>query len=560
MKKFKITFLLIFIGLFMYSFFTNCDFSKLNNPADDLDIRVKSIARETLVSVEIIDAKTGELVNNQVNIEFSGIDQGTVISTINEPMSNVIIDKGLLLFAIQDGIMPSNDNPIKLNILCSSNQHLPTSKPIKIYHDGMNTFSITLTNLNNTPQGVKTNIETKGSTGSSGTSQDIVVSSGEEAGSGAGASIQIKQGTKLKDANGNILTGQVQTRVTYFSPLEQQSLSAFPGGFVVELDDGREGVFVTAGFVAVDITVGGIEVEQFEGGEVKVQIDIPSGTINPITGVEVKAGDEVPVYSYDEDNGRWDFENNVTVPSGKSLAKGKNGHTVTIENLEHLSYWNLDWFGEGSCSEGVTLNFVATAGCYSNVKVEIVDAITELPVSWWSSNIIYKDDNEKTLYQVPGNTPVKVKVYDYVNYWTNGALLGEVTVPDLCATGSTIDVEFQATGIVFSLEVIIECDNSQLQLDGYPIWTQKYGEAWNYLGMLQAGELEACFENNKYYNFAIFFDGTWHYANEFIDDIVALAASRGITLQTNSSGFILMDQQNSSYTIILKDIDEICDR
>ena len=69
-----------------------------------------------------------------------------------------------------------------------------------------------------------------------GADEDIIADSGVEPKTGASAKISIAKGTVLKDRNGNALSGEVKTRVTYFNPKDEQSLNSFPGGFAVDAD------------------------------------------------------------------------------------------------------------------------------------------------------------------------------------------------------------------------------------------------------------------------------------------------------------------------------------
>ncbi len=344
--------------------------------------------------------------------------------------------------------------------------------------------------------------------------------------------------------------------------MNEQSLSAFPGGFVVSTqnEDAREeGIFTTAGFVAVDMSVNNTPVEQFDG-DVSIDIDIPAGTMNPETGQPVQPGDVIPLYSYDEDTGEWTFERDVTIPSnGSGLAKGHPGnYRVTIDNITHLSYWNLDWFDTDYCETGVTLNFVSETGCFSAVKAEMVDASTGQPLNSWSDKVIYPNNAEKTLLYAPSGTPVIVRVYEYISYYQSGNLLGEQRIEDLCATG-TVDVVFQNDQAPVSMRCIVRCGNQQINLSGYPIYARIEGRSsWSNLGTLDNGELNACFDAGERYDFRIYHDGQWYYAGNYAQEIAEYAAQSDVTLDVNSEGILIADNL-TSFTIVLDNIDAICD-
>ena len=177
--------------------------------------------------------------------------------------------------------------------------------------------------------------------------------------------MQFSKGTTFKGKDGNVLTGEVKTRVTYFSPQEEQALNSFPWGFSVNTGTER-GSFVTAGFTAIDMTVGGTKVKNFGSG-IDLAIDVPSDLINPVTGSTIVPGDIIPLWSYDEDTGDWKKEGDVTVPNALAKnAKGKSVYKVST-TISHLSYWNLDWFHD-ACYEGISIN--VTGGCFPYLKIK----------------------------------------------------------------------------------------------------------------------------------------------------------------------------------------------
>jgi hypothetical protein len=558
MKKYKWT-LLIFSLVAAMFLIVACDFDNISNPADKLEIRVKNIARETFVSVDILDAKTGEQVNDPIIAEVSGEGSGLVINEINEPTTYFDVENGVLLFSIADGVVPTKDNPVKLNILLKSNDYLSTSQPVRVTKAGMNTFSAVMTNANSTPEGVVSNQEDGGTTDASGGMTDsTVVSSGEDEESGGEASIAIAQGTKLKDADGNVLSGNVETRVTYFNPLNEQSLSAFPGGFSVETDADGEGNFVTAGFVAIDMTVNGTEVEQFDG-DVNINIKVPQGTINPNTGQPVQPGEKIPVYSYDEDAGTWQYEGEVTVPEQDALGKSNGTYSVSINKVTHLSYWNLDWFEGNSCYNYPVLKFESTSGSFDRVRAKVFKRVNGNleRVSWWNEKVIYQSDAEKTLYGFPANaSDVVVKVY---SVYTEEEI-GSLDIANLCVN-QTFTVQFtdvQLLDVVVNVQ--IKCEDASVTLDGIPLYARKYGSwTWNSLGTISNGQVNATFYPDSYFDFAVYFDGDWYYTKDYADDIIDHAAKNGVTLEQNSEGYLKMSANNENITVILEDIDSICD-
>ncbi|HEU0298522.1 MAG TPA: hypothetical protein VFR37_03690, partial [Longimicrobium sp.] len=153
------------------------------------------------------------------------------------------------------------------------------------------------------------------------------------------------------------LSGPLQTTVVYFNNQNFESLTAFPGGFAVRVENPpagtpSEGVFTSAGYAAITVRDGaGREARNFSA-PIQVSVDVPSGTVDPETGVPVKNGDVVPYWSYEPATGQWRYEGQATLAG----PNGAGNFTATVA-MNHLTFLNLDWRAEG---------------CVPNPKVHII--------------------------------------------------------------------------------------------------------------------------------------------------------------------------------------------
>ncbi len=503
MKNKKLSLFLISLS-FIFSFFiTSCD---IKNPVDGIELRVKTLARTTVVSMSIYDAASNNLIQpNLVSITFKGTNGNDVISMTNKPLTETTTTSGILTFAIDDNIIPTPETPVELTVVVSVDGYVSSSMQLFITSPGASSHSIELANFSAPPTGVVSDV-TSGNADASGTTAPIVAGSGVESNTGASASISIPQGTVLKDGNGNPLSGSVETRVTYFNPKDEQSLNSFPGGFSVNTGTER-GSFVTAGFSAIDMTVNGTKVENFGDG-VEIGIDVPTDVKNPETGANVAPGDKIPLWSYNEDTGNWTLEGEVTVPTVLSKsANGKSVYKVTA-TINHLSYWNLDWF-QDACYDGITINI--TGGCFPYLKIKAKRISDD---RYFYSGWVYGNDRAVHLYNAPRNVPVMVELWDQSVY--PYAKVAEMQVDDLCGT----DVDFpitQTNGMVeVSASVTAICHNSdgtvksRFYPDNYSIYVKKAGTYnWNYIGQIINGEISACFTLGEEYTFGSYVDGSW---------------------------------------------------
>lgn len=279
---------------------------------------------------------------------------------------------GLIDVAIKKSHVITRDRPLKFTVIArpTSGNYLPTVRSFTLTDTVKTIENIGLLNLSKTPSGVKvkTGTVTVGATGVAETT--ILVSDSSK--------VTIPKGVRFKTKEGQEVTGVVDVRLVQFSPTDPAALQAFPGGFAPQRvrdtngSDLGSGFFQSLGFIALDMSVGGKAVKNFEGGEVTVSFDLNPKLIHPQTGKPLKAGDTVPLWSLDETTGEWKKEAIIAISnSGDKLQ--------AVWSQSHLSYWNLDFFWN-SCFVGTNIQLPANIpnGYY---YMEIVDAQTGWAIS-----------------------------------------------------------------------------------------------------------------------------------------------------------------------------------
>ncbi len=155
--------------------------------------------------------------------------------------------------------------------------------------------------------------------------------------------------------------------------------------------------------------VGNTSVEQFSQ-PVSVQIGIKPNTNNPITGTTVRAGDVIPLWSYDENNGNWKFEGNYTVNSKIGLG-GNQELFIKKDDVTHLSWYNLDWFFN-SCYQSATFNIVG--GCWHYLFWYLEYANGQ---GYIGSGYVFGADPTLKFINAPANIPVKLLFFSNLNDW-----------------------------------------------------------------------------------------------------------------------------------------------
>ncbi|GFO55113.1 hypothetical protein GMSM_21200 [Geomonas sp. Red276] len=181
------------------------------------------------------------------------------------------------------------------------------------------------------------------------------------------AQVTIPASTILRDASGNALSGTVTATVTTFAPptaalsssniANSTPMENFPGGLTNvsvaanQNTGATAGSFATAGFVAVNVTDSTGKVARSANTPFTIRMDIPAGTINPETGAAVAAGDQVPIWTYNETTATWkaevDSQGNQVLGT---VLQDQSGKLFVNYTTNHFSYWNLDWMYSNTCT------------------------------------------------------------------------------------------------------------------------------------------------------------------------------------------------------------------
>ncbi|MTI88396.1 MAG: hypothetical protein FH748_10545 [Balneolaceae bacterium] len=220
---------LFILVLIMAGAIVSCDTSGLTDAVDDFKVVIGLDPINTTSTVLLTDANSGELVNASVSVDFAGQNGSDIIDIYSDPVDSDEVGDGILNFGIDNSVTPSEDSPAKVTLNLEADGYVGTSKTVSITSLGSNEFSVKLIKESSKPQGVTSATNTEGSTDDSGTVENSFTA--EVSGStndGGSAAIEVESGTRFKDTDGNVLTGQLTSEVSYFDPNEASALSAIP--------------------------------------------------------------------------------------------------------------------------------------------------------------------------------------------------------------------------------------------------------------------------------------------------------------------------------------------
>lgn len=388
---------------------TSC--KKITNPLENLKLIIDYNLIKTTVDFHIMDAATGQFLgaeaSNNALIIISGRDAQGIVDPIGARLkdNSVKVNRGLASVGISPApaYTPSESKPVQFSIVVMSPGYLTTTRQISITKTGRHFVEVVLVRLNNTPNGVTATQQNGAATLQNGavtTGATIVVPQ-------AGTSLSIPQGLVMRDANGNLLQGEINITMVHFDPTNPQAINAFPGGLLptVKRSNGtiQSGMFYTAGFVAIEITdQNGRVASTFQNGTLGLVTEINSQIYNPNNGGPVAAGNTVGIWSLNEGNGQWQEEGSATIIS-------EDGKLKASANLSHLSYYAFNWFSGNLCEQGRPFVFNITPSLPGSFLIQAniyrqADNVLLTRALIWVSN-----GQPAYMTGMPTNTPIRVE-------------------------------------------------------------------------------------------------------------------------------------------------------
>jgi len=216
--------------------------------------------------------------------------------------------------------------------------------------------------------------------------------------------VVLAAGTQLQDANKQpINAASVKTTMVYYGTNDTDALDAAAPFLVAVNPIGPNGQpitgevsFVTAGAISINMTAGTTDVKNFSK-PMSADIEINPALINPITGVAVKAGDVIPVWSLNEATGQWKHEGTTTVTNA-------GGKLVATISISHLSTWALNWYNAAAaCNTSFNLTLGTDAKAYEGYSVEILTANNQRIIRLYSNLSLLSARSADLLRQAEGN-------------------------------------------------------------------------------------------------------------------------------------------------------------
>ncbi|MFT6814555.1 MAG: hypothetical protein ACJAZ3_000446 [Sphingobacteriales bacterium] len=485
--------------------------------ADNFKFKIKPETKAS-ISGQFINAASGKNITKlngdvtftgdaDVVVTVMGKDAGKIVNVTGVTKAIFDTKGGFLNFGVNPGETVSPSTPIEIILVAKATGYLTTSLPLRITDSESTNFVIKMVKIGENPKGVGATSSTTGSSSTDGTVENEIIVSASTTGSSSGevnSQVNIPKGTIITNASGDPLTGQLTVNLVYFNNQEQSALEAFPGGFEANVV-GASGttLFTTGGFLALEVEDENGKVASSFSNDISITMEVPAGTINPKTGIEVAANDQIPILSYNTLTGEWTNEKTGT------LVLNGNGNFDVIFGINHLSYWNLDWTYGVYCSEGLSIRFTSNLDetCNGSWRKILLSDVNDQPIR--SSFIQLFNGNEITFYNAP-QIAAKLKIYD-----ADGInVISTTEIADLCGTQEvSINIDAAEVGGV-TMSVKAECQDLVI-VPSFSVWFRKQGSSNWRSGYVREGNLTLCdVEIPGTYIFGAYYDNQF-YTQEF---------------------------------------------
>lgn len=312
-------------------------FAGCKNPAEDVQLVINTDIFKSPTLIQFVNAKKGAESPKDFTVTIEGPNKDLVRTTTGGKTFKAT--DGLLNLVLDRSANPSVTNPVKFTVIANPSGFAPVFQDVTITSATDPVLvRVAVAEYANPAVGASATVDTKALNNGT-TSTDVTIVTPTNAGITQQTNITVPSGTGFSDAAGApIVGGQLESRVLFNGTATNGTTPNAPGGNFASNVIGSNGQkiasgvnFLSAGSVSIDMYIGGKEVKTFSK-PVIVDMEVNPAMINPTTGVAIKAGETIPMWSLNDETGQWKSEGNATLLNS-------SGKLVARMAISHLSPW-----------------------------------------------------------------------------------------------------------------------------------------------------------------------------------------------------------------------------
>jgi hypothetical protein len=326
------------------------------NIKDDLTNDVKlHLSTDVLMNPLSLYFKDGNPANGAINvpiaIEISGRDADKIFSVIGKN-KNLVADGQIFNVGIRKKFAPSATNPIMFTITAKAEGYMDAVTSFVLTTPNFRLDNVNMIKKSAPPTGI--NVKTSSSTTTSIAVNDFYTEVEAANSNNEKLGFRIKAGTKFFDPAGKELNGNVFVSIAYMSGIVIDEEGFLPGGTdgtmtVMELNGKprKPSTAAMASNATVDVYVGNVKATNFtnsSGDPLETIMELNDNITDPTNNNSlIKAGDQMPIWSYSEQNPVWLLEYKIPI-----IKNSNNKLQVTFQH-NHLTDFMAGWMIPVGC-------------------------------------------------------------------------------------------------------------------------------------------------------------------------------------------------------------------
>ncbi len=424
------------------------------NPIEDFQLKSKDPLLQSKVDLHFYNP-SGALPTT-ITLTVVGRDAANVVTNLNTKKFKVSKD-GLSIVAVSPEIVSSASKPIQFTIVAEAEGFTPVVRQLVFTSKNNQDYWLPIFSKQNPPSGVSANEFPLASTNSGISTTSISTTTNLK--KQENASVSLRAGTVLKDANDDLVSGDLRLLVHHFDAstygfLPTGGVAAYPVDKTGKTLDNPFDFMRLAGSVSVVLSNAKGQLVKTLSQPLTVAMELSASLINPTTGSAIKAGDIIPLASYDVEANRWMIEDDSRVERD-----AQTGKLVATFSVSHLTYFVAGWrrdicrvgptFSIKSQLKGVDLVYYCQLQNADNGKVFR---------EYWLS---YNNGSSFTVNYVPREVErVKLVAYAYDNVFGGNrtTALATSAIVGLCeAKQLTLDLSALPVPPVISYSLTVTC-------------------------------------------------------------------------------------------------------
>lgn len=453
------------------------------NPLDGFVLGFKEPLDKATIRVQFSLPNDGKLPSD-LNFQVVGKDADKIVTNLNT--KNFKISKeGILILAVSPEYVPSSSSPIKVTLVAESKDYTKIIREVTFTNTNNYSFYFGFTKRN-----------VGGNANASQLVLDVTKSKKLEVQSfnnSERVQVVIPENTVFLSANNEAVKGVIDVTLQHFN--SKNSKSYLPAGGVATnpVDKNNKPLaepfdfYQTAGVVSIEMSTQSQEIIKKFSIPLKVNLEVSSTVLNPITNKSIAEKDKVILFSYDTDTGVWKEENELTI--GKS---SQTGNLEVAFEVSHLTYWIIGW-KRNICRVGPSYTIKSD---FKDLDISYYSQLVDA-----SNNQLIRDyyitlnngavANISFIPKVAEN--VKFRIFDYNNFYGGNSkdFIVESAVLPICGTNSlTLDLTKLSIPKFIELDIKVICPQGKvLDEGGLPAQMKvQYSEpnknAWRDVGVL----------------------------------------------------------------------------